>query len=362
MKLDRLLNFGLVIIIAGAIAIIGTRLLSRNKTTVTEPPRPSEMVVSEGIKVEITPDARAGHSRTLSWKDFKNFSDSQWDAAQNDPNVSVALENETGACKLGALETETGFPIVDLKVADMFKTNQLRAFTAVTTWKCFRVGLPLSGFYFGENLDENFITHIGQFKVDALVNLNKILKMSKFLDLTGLNRFKADALLASKNIAHFIRLNPDNSVPLDLKRRPNTFELFKPIAVESLPAYFKFQKSFTVIDVRSPEDRARAPILNSVQFKIDRIVNGKIANEFDWSAKIGELKFDPGEILPQVQNASSEAPSRNEAVLVIGASDQDGRTLWALRPIARLGYSKVMWLIGDIEAGIKLINGAAKNQ
>lgn len=356
MKTSRIFDVVLVLVIIGSGVYIGSRFMSGESSQVeskptgisTDAPLPANAISLSGLDPSISAigpwGVPYGIGGQLLMAKTKKFEESDWAKLVESDALKKLRRTETDTCASRLMPVSRGLSVVLPDLIKKIETGEAQFHIAPFTSYCSKVGDRFEVLKFSEVPNEPYVQHVGSVQVlDILQG-----KMSDFpvafFERLGLTPDELlTALRGRSNV-------PD--LPISVFRY-GKFEGAKSnaaFASRPVPNYFRYpvldrgdlaqwagrlKNGYRVVDVRSEEEARKNPLPGAISAPF-AVAGSASGEKFSWSVTVSELdraKFD----ISTIQTTVREQP-----VLVVGASKEDGRPLWALRELLRAGIN-ISW-------------------
>lgn len=216
--------------------------------------------------------------------------------------------------------------------------------------RCHRVGQTLQFVYFGESSDEPYVSDLGGFLVDAIVEFDRKKMPPQFWQVLGLEPLDVASISNPFSETTLLNVSKVKGSTGAGKQVPEHFRY--PRLRDSDLTDSQFKKAVSadavkVIDIRSTAKRDASPIPASTNFEyIVRDSAGAEVKEFRWDLRVRDLEKA---VIPadKVFEASTRPNGAPTLVIVVGDGASDARPFWLLRDLSGLEVPNARWYVGD---------------
>lgn len=352
----KVADIALALIIAGAIGVIGWRLLSSqekshdqvgqdkaSEVSVVQPVVPS----LSGIETKIKPSRRSqfGHWAHMVLDSQVPVSASAIQSFAK--SAGFPVKQKSSACDRSDIATEAGFPVLSAGLKQKIESQKGGLLLSYGSRRCYKSGSVIEVLYFGDEDVEPYVERLGSFQIKELIELDYAkIKPTVWSEL-GIAAADFADLKNPTTAAVLIRVERKGASSFKETDLPTYHFRYLELTKENASLVLK--SDYVVLDLRSGAEAAKVSIPNAIPFGYGDEKASDKPVKFNWDVKISrlaEFKFNISTILELARD-----PARGKSkVIVVGNGPGDGRVYWLLRELSIAGLSNVYWYNGEAAA------------
>lgn len=350
----KLADVALVVIIAGAVGVIGWSLLSGQEKSPAqvENDGATEVVVQQPVvpslanmNTKTKPSRRSpfGHWAHMVLDSQTPVSASA--IASFAKNAGVSVQPKSSACNREGIPTEKGLPVLSVGLKQKIETQKGGLLLSYGSRRCYEAGSAVEVLYYGDEDSEPYVERLGSFEIKELLELDYSKIKPAVWSQLGIAAADFADLKNPTTAAVLMRVERKGESNFTDSDLPNYHFRYLELTQENAAVVLKSDHMF--LDLRSRASAAAVPLPNAIPFEYgDTTAADKLAR-FSWGVKLSQLanlKFNVATILELVRD-----PLRGKSkIIVVGNGPGDGRVYWILRELSIAGISNAYWYNGDV--------------
>jgi hypothetical protein len=352
----KIADIALALIIAGAIGVIGWRLMSSQDKSPDQVGQEEATEVSvvqpvvpplSSIETKVKPSRRSkfGHRAHMVLDSQIPVSASAIQSFAK--SAGVPVKQKSSACNRADIAVEAGLPILSSGLRQKIESQKGGLLLSYGIRRCYESGSVVEVLYFGDEDVEPYVERLGSFEIKELIELDYAkIKPTVWSEL-GIAAADFADLKNPKTAAVLLRVERKGASSFKETDLPTYHFRYLELTKENASLVLK--SDHVVLDLRSRAEAAKVAIPNAISFDYGDEKASDKAVKFGWDVKLSrlaEFKFNIGTKLELARD-----PSRGKSkVIVVGNGPGDGRVYWLLRELSIAGVSNVYWYDGEAAA------------
>lgn len=363
MSKNRALDIGLGLLIVGAIGFIGYRVMApksagNGSDGGTESSGGEKIaVVSTGALApgpQVVTRAPFGQRPQAAFAKQKKMDSSAWRSLTD----KYKLDQLPKTKKCQSLETSSAvgnpqdgaYQVLSKLLRERLVENGGGIVARYGGKRCHSVNQELQFVYFGESPDEPYVSEMGSYKIESIVEFDRMKMPPQFWEDLGLD---------PKEVTSISNPFPDTTLLKVVKQGGPSGR------ISGIPEHFRYQRlveadldgalfkkavaagAVAVLDIRTEAKQKEYPFDDALVFDFAvRNANGKELTGFNWDVRVSEIEkvAIPNE---KILTAVARQSGGQSLLLVIGESEFDPRPFWLLHILSGLELQNVRWYGGD---------------
>lgn len=371
MRRSTLVDIGLATLIVISAGVIGYRALMMKTTGPAVLPEKAP-VVSQGLKNirdDQSADNLGGLSRAYGLRLQRlssthwQMDDLKWKSAVVHPDLSRFVVNSTKACAEGRQDIPAVY-VIDQGLRANFEKNQPATIFDIGGSRCLKVGNQVKIIYMNltrpsgdEDLDKPILEYGGVAQIEGLLQLNRSGMTAEMVSALGETKeFLEEEFfvgVAPQTPFTLIRLGVRKKTAQSEDRLVHFYPRTRVFSTADLKREIASGRSYRIIDVRSESEREAQPLpveLSKFSISVPLILkkNGvelKAATQWEVTHRqLRQAEFAVSRILSFPETHPTET-----LLIVVGATANDARPLWALKECLENGFESLAWYTEGVD-------------
>ncbi len=330
---DKVVNAVLIVLIVGSAAFIGHRLFMGRKSA--PPVAAGPVFPGASVAPVVRPrQFRFGISGVAAFAQQPKIQTATWSAILAKEKL-VPIDETTG-CKVIGNSLESYYPNLSADLNNRLVELNGGILPRYGVKKCHKKGQTIHVSYFGDGAAELYVDAVGDFKIVDIVELDREKVSEEFWKSLGVNSMNINSPFAKMAL-----LRVEKQAEAKLETLPSVHFRYPQLTEASFGMLQG--KKVVVVDLRDSASRAALTLPNAIALDFP-VASGPLKSEkFRWDVKIGDLERSPAKMEPVAQTA------KDQTIVVVGNSADDGRPFWILREFSNLNFENVLWYMGSAD-------------